>query len=394
MTPSHVTPDSRAPSAGRILIVDDEDALLRVLSRVLVSAGYDVVTAADGQRAIELLGSSTFDAIVSDIDMPRLNGLQLLQAVRQGDFDVPVILMTGAPVLATAVKAVAFGALLYVTKPIDTDELQKALARAVRLKRVAKLKQEALTLVSDGGMGMTDRAALETSFGRSLETMWLAYQPIVRVSDRSLFAYEALLRSSEQTLPNPGAVLHAAERLGRLSELGRSVRASAAAGAESLQPATLLFVNLHSQDLLDETLISPQSPLSQVAHRVVLEITERASLEGIPDARARITQLRRMGFRIAIDDLGAGYSGLTSFAALEPELVKLDMALVRDIDKSPLKAKLVSSLTVLCKELGMQVVAEGVETVQERDVLVELGCDFLQGYLLGRPERPFPAFVW
>lgn len=394
MMPSPVTPDSRAPGAGRILIVDDEDALLRVLSRVLGNAGYDVVTAADGQRAIELLGSATFDAIVSDIDMPRLNGLQLLQAVRQGDFDVPVILMTGAPLLETAVKAVAFGALLYVTKPIDTDELQKALARAVRLKRVAKLKQEALTLVSDGGLGMTDRAALETSFGRSLETMWLAYQPIVRVSDHSLFAYEALLRSGEQTLPNPGAMLHAAERLGRLSELGRSVRASAAAGAARLEPATLLFVNLHSQDLLDETLVSPQSPLSQVAHRIVLEITERASLEGIPDARARMTQLRRLGFRIAIDDLGAGYSGLTSFAALEPELVKLDMALVRDIDKSPIKAKLVSSLTVLCKELGMQVVAEGVETVQERDLLVELGCDFLQGYLLGRPDRPFPAFVW
>lgn len=101
-----------------------------------------------------------------------------------------------------------------------------------------------------------------------------------------------------------------------------------------------------------------------------------------------------MGFRIAIDDLGAGYAGLTSFATLEPELVKLDMSLVRDIDKNPMKEKLVRSMTALCKDLGMLVVAEGVETTRERDLLVELGCDLLQGFLLGRPAPAFEAFSW
>jgi len=101
-----------------------------------------------------------------------------------------------------------------------------------------------------------------------------------------------------------------------------------------------------------------------------------------------------MGFRIAIDDLGAGYAGLTSFATLEPEFVKLDMSLVRDVHKSPMKEKLVGSITSLCKELGMMVVAEGVETPLERDMLVALGCDLLQGYLLAMPGRPFPTFAW
>jgi EAL domain-containing protein (putative c-di-GMP-specific phosphodiesterase class I) len=127
---------------------------------------------------------------------------------------------------------------------------------------------------------------------------------------------------------------------------------------------------------------------------VVLEITERASLEKVKDVRAKIAELRRMGFRIAIDDLGAGYAGLTSFATLEPEFVKLDMSLVRDIDHNHTKATVVRSMVSVCKELSMMVVAEGVETPQECDLLVALGCDFLQGYLLAKPGRAFPNFVW
>jgi EAL domain-containing protein (putative c-di-GMP-specific phosphodiesterase class I) len=124
---------------------------------------------------------------------------------------------------------------------------------------------------------------------------------------------------------------------------------------------------------------------------VVLEITERASLEGIPDFRTRILNLRDLGYRIAVDDLGAGYAGLNTFAALEPDVVKLDMTLVRNCDSEPVKRKLIGSMATLCKDLGMLVVAEGIETKAERDTVVHLGCEFLQGYLLGRPG-PLPVF--
>ena len=101
-----------------------------------------------------------------------------------------------------------------------------------------------------------------------------------------------------------------------------------------------------------------------------------------------------MGFRIAVDDLGAGYAGLTSFALLEPEIVKLDMTLVRDIHESATKQKLVKSMAALCKDMGMVVVAEGVETTAERDVLAGLGCDLMQGYLFAKPGKPFPEVMW
>jgi len=93
---------------------------------------------------------------------------------------------------------------------------------------------------------------------------------------------------------------------------------------------------------------------------------------------------------IALDDLGAGYAGLNNFSLLEPEVVKLDMLLVRDIDTQPKKQKLVQSMVSLCKEMGALVVAEGIETAAEAATVVSLGCDLLQGYYFARPAKPFP----
>jgi EAL domain-containing protein (putative c-di-GMP-specific phosphodiesterase class I) len=126
-----------------------------------------------------------------------------------------------------------------------------------------------------------------------------------------------------------------------------------------------------------------------MADRVVLEITERAQLESVVDVSNRVARLRELGFKVAIDDIGAGYSGLTSFALLKPDMVKLDMALVRDLDKDPVKRRLASLVIQLCRDLGIEVVGEGIETRQERDTLLDLGCDLLQGYLFGRPSPPF-----
>ncbi len=379
---------------GRILIADDEPMLLRGLDRVLTRAGYEVITANDGQQAAELLTQLEFDAIVSDISMPGLNGIQLLRRARETDLDVPVLLVTGAPAVETAVEALEYGAFQYLTKPVDAKRFEQAVEKAVQLHRMAVMKREALGLLGSSQALVGDRAGLEASFERALETLWMAYQPIVRASDRSLFGYEALLRSAEPTLPHPGAILDAAERLERLVQLGQTIRNSAAHPIAARPDTGRLFVNLHTRDLLDPTLTSPDSPLSKIAGRVVLEITERASLEEIKDIPSRVARLREMGFQIAIDDLGAGYAGLTSFALLEPEIVKLDMTLVRNVHKQSTKQKLIRSMTALCKDMGMMVVGEGVENVEERDALIELGCDLLQGYLFSKPAAPFPTFSW
>jgi EAL domain-containing protein (putative c-di-GMP-specific phosphodiesterase class I) len=293
--------------------------------------------------------------------------------------------------VSSAAEAVHYGACEYVVKPFRPERLEHLIRRAVGLNRMAKAKREAMHALGIVQPEVGDRAGLEITFTRALESMWMAYQPIVEASTGALFAYEALLRSNEPALPNPEAILDAAEKLGRLEDVGRAVRKKAPEPIESAPPPALLFVNLHATDLEDETLGAPTSALTAIAPRVVFEITERAALPDAKDVRRAVARLREQGFRIAIDDLGAGYAGLTTFATLEPEFVKLDMSLVRNIHTSPVKRKLVGSMTKLCSDMGIAVVAEGIELAEERDVIVELGCDLLQGYLYARPGR---AMIW
>jgi EAL domain-containing protein (putative c-di-GMP-specific phosphodiesterase class I) len=319
-----------------------------------------------------------------------MDGIRLLEQVRARDLDVPVVLVTGAPSVHTAIQATAQGALRYLLKPVEPEILIEVVASAVRLHSIAKAKRQALELAGGFDRFVGDRAGLVASYGRALESLHLAYQPIVSWCSRSLFAYEALLRSREPTLPHPGAVLDAAERLDRVHELGRRIRALAAQDIDRLPKQVALFVNLHPTDLLDDELFAPNGSLASASERVVLEITERAALDKLPDVRSRIATLRRLGFRIALDDLGAGHAGLASFTLLEPDLVKLDMALVRDIHRQPTKQTVVRTMTTMCKELGIVVTAEGVESPEERDQLVNAGTDLLQGYLFAKPGDPFP----
>jgi len=294
----------------------------------------------------------------------------------------------------SASEAVRFGACEYITKPVPNDVLEATMRRAVGVSRLAKAKRDAIRMLHTGQPEAGDRVGLEVTLDRALDSLWMAYQPIVDATTRSTVAYEALLRSREPALPHPGAILDAAERLGRLDDVGRAVRRKAPEAMPSAPPSSMLFVNLHSSDLNDDELTSPTSPLASLARRAVLEITERSSLEHVKDLRSRIARLREMGFRIAIDDLGAGYAGLTSFMQLEPDFVKLDMSLVRDVHKNKIKQRLVRSMTALCKDLGIAVVAEGIETPEERDLIVEMGCPLLQGYLFAKPGRPFPEVCW
>lgn len=372
------------PARGRVLAVDDEPAFREINEAILSGAGYSVEVAATGAEAVLALGKGDFDLVLSDIRMPDMSGIQLLRAVRERDLDLPVILVTGSPSLDTALEAIEHGALLYLVKPVAADVLCEAVARGVRLSRLARLKREALNQFGQGDKLLGDRAGLEATFDRALSSLWLAAQPIVSARGGALFAHEILVRSRESLLASPGGLFAAAERLGRTQVLGRAIRRGAAEilgrnlGAE-------LFVNVLPADLADDDLLSAAAPLSRHARRVVLEITERAALEGIPEASQRIRSLRVMGYRLALDDLGAGYAGLSTYTILEPEIVKLDMSLIRGLDRELVKQKLVRSFVEVCHELGTQVVAEGIETPEERGAATSLGCDLLQGFLIGRP---------
>jgi PAS domain S-box-containing protein len=249
-------------------------------------------------------------------------------------------------------------------------------------------------LASAGPEGAITRSS-EMQFEKALERLWIAFQPIVSWTQRTLFGYEAFARSDEPGLTTAFELVAAAERLGRLNDLGRAIRERVARSVAMAPVGCKLFVHVGSDDFGDAELFSPWAPLTTVASSVVLEITERSSLEWVEDLGARLRKLRRLGFQIAVSEMGASWTGLAAFSPLEPEMVKLDMSLVRGVDTSARRRSVMRSMLELAgRDLGMIVICEGVQTPGERDTLAALGADLQQGDLFARPSREFvtPTF--
>jgi len=369
-------------------VVDDDPEFMRACVRILETWDYTVMQAASSETAMQLASERAFDAILTDINLPGASGLDVLRAVRGRDKDVPVILMTGGPALETARLAVEWGAQSYLIKPLSMPQLKEVLERVIRAFQVARRQRQILDVSERLAR---ESEVLRTQFGRTLDCLWMAYQPIVSWSKKTVVAYEALMRSTDPTLYLPLDILSVAESLGEVHTLGHRTRGLIAEVLQHHPDVPGVFINLHVLDLLDEQLYDPNNPLRAFASRIHFEITERMAIEKIPDTHNRIDRLRALGYKIAVDDLGEGYSGLNSFADLEPDAVKLDMSLIRGIDRAPTKRRMVHALATLCRELGTPLVAEGVETQSELDILVDLGADWFQGFLFARPAYPFPV---
>lgn len=381
-------PETPAKPADTVLVVDDDPSFLSACTRMLRLWGYQVLEASRGEDALQLLGEQGVDAILCDINLPGMSGVEVLRAFRSGDRDVPFILMTAGPELETARLAVEWGAQSYLIKPLPLPQLKQLLERTVRAYHFVRSQRKMLDV--------SERLVLETQvmrehFEKAVAGMWMAFQPIVSWSKKCVVAYEALLRTTYQPLCYPSDIIHVAESLGEIHNLGKRTRAMIADVLGQHPELPGVFVNLHVLDLLDDELYSESSALRPFAGRIHFEITERMALEKIPDTRQRIERLREHGYRIAVDDLGEGYSGLNSFAVLEPDAVKLDMSLIRGIDRSPTKRRMVQTLAALCSELGTPLVAEGVESQSELTTLIELGADWLQGFFFARPDYPLPT---
>lgn len=218
-----------------------------------------------------------------------------------------------------------------------------------------------------------------------------AYQPIVDIAEGGLVGYEALCRPTDAAFADPTSLFNTAERAGRVIDLGRACRAVCSVVLDELPVHLLLFINLHPHELNDSLLTEGQTTLVTHSDQVVFEITETAAISDSERLRKVMAGLRSQGYRLALDDLGAGYAGLNSLAVLEPNFVKLDMALIRRIHEDSSAARLIKHILEFADGEGMRVVAEGVETREELDVVTRLGCPLAQGYFFARPGPPFPT---
>jgi EAL domain-containing protein (putative c-di-GMP-specific phosphodiesterase class I)/ActR/RegA family two-component response regulator len=375
---------AEAPGPARILVAE-EDAHLAEHAAALTEAGYVVDTAVDAVSARHRMLTNDYAAVVVDAAFGGLDAIALLRLARRRDLDVPLVVVCDAMHVGLAAVAVQQGALCFLEMPVAREVFVTTLSYASKLHGLAKLRRRALDELGGEWWRLGDRVALEQVFERAFDRLTVAFQPIVSWSSRRVIGHEALLRSSDPSLPDPSSVLAVAERLGRIEQLGRLVR-ERVARSMSLAPAEYVFVNLHALELLDGELYSVSAPLSQFGKRIVLEISEHALLDDVAQLESRAEALRKLGFRLAMDNLGPGYPGLSSFARLRPEFVKYDLSLVRGIERRPAQEQIVAEMTALLGTMNTRVIAAGIESIAQRDAVVKAGVDLLQGFAFSRPD--------
>ena len=221
------------------------------------------------------------------------------------------------------------------------------------------------------------------------------YQPIVSLINGKVFGYEALSRISDNSLKmNIEQMFKTADETNRAWELETLCRTKALESAVTMDRDKKLFLNvnpnvIHDNGFKDGFTKSHLEKYGLDFRNVIFEITERVAVMDSNAFLAAISHYKNQNYGIAIDDVGAGYSALSIISDVKPNLMKLDMSLVRNIDKDKTKQLLCKALVDFGKSAGIQLIAEGIETEEELETLIKLNVDLGQGYFLGIPQKSF-----
>jgi EAL domain-containing protein (putative c-di-GMP-specific phosphodiesterase class I) len=226
--------------------------------------------------------------------------------------------------------------------------------------------------------------------------IWTAFQPIVEMESRQVVGWEGLSRGPRGSeLELPLVLFGRASRHGLTEELERSCRRQGFVDWEVFGAPGRLFLNTVPATIRDTSFIG-RGVLDYLGPRVsprlvTLEITERQVIENLNLYRDAMHAFLDMGFSFAIDDVGAGYSGLETVAALRPNYLKIDMSLVRDVHQKKVSQQVVKAIVEMSGGIGATVIAEGIQTQEEADTVRSLGVRFGQGYHFGRPVDPYAS---
>ncbi len=413
-TASTVAAAGNAHGTACLLVVPDE-SLRAAYARSLSMVGFAVTEASCGQEAIEMLGllGNTLELLVCTGSLPpgpAGTGLEIAARAHLSSPGCRTIIAAGImdrhdPAPGDRVRLLdmplsgwtlarhaleLLGEASNDAQPADgLPDADATSASTADGGPATPREDRARTPPRPAVLPVADAEAIGKAFEESLAGLYVLFQPIVHANDGSPYGHEALMRS-RGPYKRPAELLAAGERLGRIEELGRAVRRRIAS-AISTDPSLhdLIFVNLHQHEFRSDLLAGPDEPLLPFASRVVWEVAERDDLSSSDDLTSTQQVLRTTGYRVAIDDLGDGYASLSWLMRLVPDIAKLDLSLVRGIDRSRIKRDLVGAIVDVCHRVGTLVVAEGVEASGEAAMLRELNCDLLQGNFFARPA---PAF--
>lgn len=382
----------------RVLIADDETEVRAALADLISSEpSLELVgVARDANGAIELARVNHPDVALVDVKMPGGGGARATREILQLSPQTHVLALSAYEDRRTVLQMLGAGAAGYLVKGTVPEEIVRAITRASRgqpsvssevMKSVvheltAQLRRE--ELISE------DRREKTARIRRVIEGegLAMAYQPIFDLRDRGVIGYEALARFHLEPSRTPDVWFSEAEEVGLAIELQRVALAMARADLERIAPEAYLSLNVSHRTAASPLLLETLRGTSM--NRLVFEITEHESVEDYESLVVALDRLRARGARIAIDDAGAGFSSLRHTLLLNPNIIKLDISLTRDIDVDRGRRALATALISFAEAMDMDIVAEGIETQSELDTFLALGVRFGQGFFLARPG-PLPG---
>lgn len=370
-----------------IWLVDDETVVRRATERLLTHLRHEVRLFDRGAELVEALPDAQRppDLILADHDLPGMSGLEVLRRVRHLSPGAARVLYTAHAPGPAVVDAFNLGTVQRCVDKTDGVPALEAIVRQVLADR--KLSGKVRATAEE------DRIRLDLDEIIAERKMVLFVQPLYDARTGALVACEALLRSRHPAFKGPMEIIDAARHFDRqldlqrlLAELSRDIR-------DRLPADVTLFVNvdptvLRSVKRFDEAI----GPLFPVSKSIVLELTERARLSQEPGWEMVVQRMRDLGFKVALDDVGAGYNSLGAVAAVQPEVIKLDISLISGVHRDARKAELVRILCDYAARYNLATVAEGIEHAEEAVACRDLGVRWLQGFHLGRP-MPLESLV-
>ena len=379
---------------SRLLIVDDDQEIQSILVEFL-GCFYDCVAVNSAEAALAALATQPFDLIMTDIAMGRMSGLEM---VRQILIQVPgsvIIMISGQRNIESAIQAMRAGAFDYITKPFELGEVAAVTRRALEQRK---------RFESAGAPARSDESSKELSAAISNHEFVVHYQPQVEIQTGEIVGVEALVRWQHPTrgLLLPADFIPLAERNGAILQLGESVLRAACTqarrwhdlGLSNFRVAVNVSPRQLRQELLAETVASLLQETGLRASSLEIEITESLFMHDDGIGIQTLTELRNMGVLISIDDFGTGYSSLSYLKRLPIDSIKLDASFVKDATTDPDDAALVIAIIALAHNLRLRVIAEGIETEEQLNLLRSLRCDEGQGYFFGRPVAEDVITAW
>lgn len=381
-----------------VVVVDDEASNVLLLERMLRLAGVsEVHGVTDARRAVEMCRAVAPDLLVLDLHMPAVDGFAVLAELRRSlpdDEYLPVLVLSGDTSAEARERALDAGAKDFVVKPFDRVEVllrvrnlleTRALYQGVRRQNVL-LRQELAAQAEERREREAELARRRAAIEAVLATpgaLGFVYQPIVDLEAGSTVAVEALARFRSPPERSPDKWFGDAAEVGLGAELELAAVRGALGRLDDLPPGVRMSVNVSPHTVVTDDL--PELLEGRAGDRVVVELTEHDRVTDTDGLRRAIETLRGLGALIAVDDAGAGWSGLRRILGLRPDIIKLDLELTRGVDRDPVRRALAAALVSFAADTAATLVAEGIETAEELRTLKELGVGWGQGYHLGRP---------